>query len=471
MTPESMISSPPLFSLKKRILRAGAWSLSGYALSQIVRFGSSLIMTRMLIPEMFGIMAIVNLLMVSLALLSDLGLRQNIVQSRRGDDPLFLNTAWTVQIVRGALLGAVALLLAGLLHLAQHIGLTDPAKAYGNPLLPLVIAWVAASPLITGFQSIRVATAVRHLQQKEVVCVELVGQVVGFLVMIAWVRIFPSIWALVAGNLATALASSLVSHVLLPGSAQRPAWDKAVLAELLGFGRWVLLSSAIGVLAVSADRLFLGAVVDAHLLGLYAIGQLIVGALENGIARLFVTVSLPVLSDAARRDRAELRRLYNKLLAPFDLFLFFAAGVLFTSGESLVSLLYDARYAQAGGILAVLALSLPGLRFGMAHQLYLALGLPHLVTLINAVRLAALALLLPTAFWLFGFTGAVWTIALHNLLTAPLVLYINRRLGIGGLGCELRTLSRLPLGLALGWLTGLALTHLDLLHKAASPIG
>lgn len=467
MKPDTHLPPPPAPGLRKRILQAGAWSLSGYALSQTVRFGSNLVMTRLLVPEMFGIMAIANLLMVALTLLSDLGLRQNIIQSRRGDDPRFLDTAWTVQIVRGALLGGAALGLAWILDVAQRMGATDPSRAYGNPVLPLVIAWVAASAPIAGFQSIRVATAVRHLQQRKVVWVELAGQVSGIAVTLAWAWVAPSIWALVAGNLAAAVGSTLASHLLLPGPPQRFAWDQSALSELLGFGRWILLSSAIGVLAVSADRLFLGAMVDAHLLGLYTIGQLIVTALENGIARLFVTVSLPVMSEAARQDRAGLRDLYHRLLAPFDIFLLFVAGFLFAGGQHLIALLYDPRYARAGAVLAVLSLSLPGLRFGMAYQLYLALGRPHLMTLISAVRLGALVILLPAGFWLGGFSGAVWAIALHNFLTAPLVLHFNRRLGISSLRSDLRVLPCFPLGLALGWLLGPALSHLGLIPPAA----
>jgi O-antigen/teichoic acid export membrane protein len=420
---------------------------------------------------MFGIMAIANLLMVSLTLLSDLGLRQNIIQSRHGDDPPFLDTAWTVQIVRGALLGATALVLAGMLHLAQGAGLPDPATAYGDPLLPLAIAWVAASAPIAGFQSIRVATAVRHLQQRKVVWIELAGQAAGIAVTLAWAWSAPSLWALIAGNLAAALASTLASHLLMPGPSQRLAWDRPALAELLGFGRWVLVSSAVGILAVSADRLFLGAVADARLLGLYTIGQLIVTALENGVARLFISVSRPVMGEAARRDRAELRALYHRLLVPFDVFLLFIAGFLFAGGEFLIALLYDPRYAQAGSILAVLSLALPSLRFGMAYQLYLALGLPRLMTLVGAVRLAALATLLPTGFWLAGFTGAVWAVALHNFLTAPFVLYFNWRLGIADFRRELRALPCFPLGLAFGWLTGQILAYMGLGHQAAGRMG
>ena len=45
---------------------------------------------------MFGVMAIATLVMIGLAMFSDLGLRQNIIQSKRGGEFLYLNTAWAI---------------------------------------------------------------------------------------------------------------------------------------------------------------------------------------------------------------------------------------------------------------------------------------------------------------------------------------------------------------------------------------
>ena len=71
----------------------------------ILRLGSNLILTRILFPEAFGLMALVQVVLAGTEMFSDFGIRGSIVQSSRGDDPVFLNTAWTVQIGRGVLLG------------------------------------------------------------------------------------------------------------------------------------------------------------------------------------------------------------------------------------------------------------------------------------------------------------------------------------------------------------------------------
>ena len=131
---------PDRIPLKRRVITAGAWSLAGYAVSQVIRFGSNLIMTRLLVPEMFGVMAIATIVMVGLAMFSDLGLRQSIVQSRRGDDPAFLNTAWALQILRGLVLWAIALAIALGLYLADRAGMVPAGSVYADPSLPWVIA-------------------------------------------------------------------------------------------------------------------------------------------------------------------------------------------------------------------------------------------------------------------------------------------------------------------------------------------
>lgn len=155
--------SPPL-GLRKRAISAGAWNLGALVTSQAFRLGGNLIMARLLMPEMFGIMMIAITVSLVLHMLSDVGLRQNIIQSPRGDDPVFLNTIWTVQIVRGFILFASTLLLAALAWYAQTINLWSTHSTYAAPELPLVLAVTGFSAIIVGFQSTKIDLAVRSFQ-------------------------------------------------------------------------------------------------------------------------------------------------------------------------------------------------------------------------------------------------------------------------------------------------------------------
>ena len=442
--------SPPS-SLGRRARSAGAWSLGALIASQGIRLGGNLIMARLLVPEMFGVMVIATTVAVVLALLSDMGLRQNIIQSKRGNDPVFLNTAWTVQILRGFILFALSLLVAGFAWFAQAINLSPAGSTYAAPELPLVLAVTGFSAVINGFQSTKLALAFRSFQQNKVVLTELAAQIVGLLAMLGIGYFTGSIWSLVAAGLVAALVSTGLGHLWLQGPSNRLQWDNSALKELIAFGRWVLLSSAVGVLAAHGDRIWFGGSMSAAELGVYSIAVLILGAIETGVRKLAAAVALPALSEVARTDdAARLRALYYRFRLVIDLALLFACGLLLTLSPLIISWLYDARYAGAGNMLAILSLSFFTLRFTLVHQVWLALGLTKYLAVDNIIRFVSLWTLLPLLLALGGTTYAIWGVALYALPTIFLILYINRRLGLLDIKRELVVLPMLGVGALCG---------------------
>jgi len=438
-------------SLRRRATSAGAWNLGALVTSQIIRLGGNLVMARLLMPEMFGIMVIASTVAVVLALLSDIGLRQNIIQSKRGDDPVFLNTAWTVQILRGFVLFLVSLSLAGLVWAAQIAGMWPVDSTYSAPLLPLVLAFTSVTALISGFGSTKVAVAFRSFQQKKIVIIEVTAQLLGLLVMLGIGYFSRSIWALVAAGLIAALASTVLGHLWICGANNRLQWDGGALRELISFGRWILLSSAVGVLAMQGDRILFGGSMSAAELGVYSIAVLMLGSLETGVHRIVAAVALPAFSEAVRAsDTVRLHNLYYRFRLLIDVLLLFTGGFLFVASPLIIEWLYDARYSDAGRMLSILSLSLFTLRFTLAHQTWLALGLTKYVAADNIIRFFSLWSLLPLLLALGGTSYAIWGVALYSLPTLFWIVYINRRLGLFDIKRELVVLPMFGVGIAFG---------------------
>ena len=90
-------------SLKIRALKGGAWTIAGMGASHFFRLVSNLIMTRLLAPEAFGLMALANTLQIWLTMFSDLGMHGSIMRSKSGLLPDFLSTAFCLQIARNTL--------------------------------------------------------------------------------------------------------------------------------------------------------------------------------------------------------------------------------------------------------------------------------------------------------------------------------------------------------------------------------
>ncbi|POA33853.1 MULTISPECIES: oligosaccharide flippase family protein [unclassified Pseudomonas] len=447
--PSIELSSPQ--SLRKRVIWAGALNIGCMLASHAMRLGGNLVITRLLVPEMFGVMAIVTTVSVLLLLLSDVGLRQNIIQSPRGDDPLFLNTMWTVQIVRGFVLFLLMQLLALCAWFAQHIQLWPAHTTYAAAELPLALALTGFFAVIYGFQSTKVDVAIRTFQQKKVVLAELITQLAGLVVMLVAGYFTRSIWSLVAASLLATLVYTVLSHLMFQGPNNRPQWDPAALREMLDYGRWILLSSAVGVLAMQGDRIWFGGSMSVMELGVYSIAVSILGTIQLSLQRLAGAVALPALSEAARSgDKERLRNLYYRFRLLFDLVSLFACGFLLTASPLIIGWLYDARYAGAGSIMAILSLSLFTLRFTLAHQIWLALGLTKYLAMDNIIRVISLFILLPLLLAIGGVTYAIWGVALHTYLTLFLIYKVSRQLGLFDLRRELAVLPALALGALFG---------------------
>ncbi len=433
-------------TLRQRVVRASLWTMAGHVVGLLVRLASSMIMTRLLVPEMYGVMTVAWVVMYGLQMFSDLGLRQSIVQNVRGHEPRFRGTAWAIQIIRGCLLWLFGLVVAAALHFGQSLQLMVPGTVYSNPQLPLVIAIMSGTAFISGFESTKISMADRDITLGPISRLEIFSQVISVAFMIAWAWVDRSIWALVAGGVAYSLVKTVTSHLMLPGSPDKCVWDDEAFREIIHFGKWVFLSSILGFAVNSGDRLLLGGLVSAKTLGFYSIGFLIVDSVSQVLNKLISSVSFPALSEIARVKPSEFKRAYYRFRIPVDLFTLFAAGMMFTGGEALISLLYDNRYSATGHIVQILSVSLIFIRYGVSEICCLALGKPGFLTGQIAARGIGLYALVPPAFYYFGFDGALWVIALHRAFSIVPVFYFKIRHGLVDVKKELIVLPALLVG-------------------------
>ena len=109
--------------LKRRVLLASAWAIVTSIAGQGIRFASVLILSHLLFPEAFGMMALVAAVMSGLEMFSDIGIGPSVI-SNREPSRRFLDTMWSLQVVRGWVLWAISVVLA-----------YPVARWYGEPML------------------------------------------------------------------------------------------------------------------------------------------------------------------------------------------------------------------------------------------------------------------------------------------------------------------------------------------------
>jgi O-antigen/teichoic acid export membrane protein len=401
-------------------------------------------------------MAIATVVHVTVALLSDVGIQQAVVQNRRGSSPEFQDTAWSLQVMRGWLIWGVCVVVAGTIWLADSWGLAPAGTVYAVPVLPAIVAISSLASAIMGFTSTQMMTANRALNLRKVTLIELTSQITGLSVMFAigwWTR---SIWSVVAGGLLTAVVSVTLSHTWMTGHRNRFRFDSDCVREIVSFGRWIFVSSALGVLATNGDRFLLGLWLPAGLLGVYSIALNLATVIEGLAYRLFGGVSFAVFSEVARETPARLRSVYFRMRLPADLVFLTVAGLLYAVGPSIVNLLYDHRYSQAGPMLQVLSFGLFFTRYSLSCNTYVALGKPQYQTVVQVVNVLSMMVFIPGLYALYGVSGAIWGVALYRLPLAIVVWVLSAREGIHSTLFELAVLP----AWAIGWAIGLVFTQL-----------
>ncbi|MDF1727358.1 MAG: oligosaccharide flippase family protein [Sulfitobacter sp.] len=400
--------------LRARVARSASWIILGYGGSQALRLASNLILTRLLFPEAFGLMALVATVTVGLTLFSDIGIAPSIAQSKRGDDPDFLDTAFTIQAVRGLLLWGFAAALAW-----------PAAQFYGQPDLLLYLPLAGVSLFIAGFNPTRIETAHRHLQMGRLTLLDLTAQMIALVAMVVLALLTQSVLALVLGGVIDAAAKLVLSHLGLAGHRNRFRWESRAAAELVTFGKWIFLSTAFWFFASQGDKLILGKFLSLQELGIYNIGFFLASFPVLLAGAVTQRVMIPVYREGA--SAARISRL-RYLLSTGPMVLLIGLALL---GPWLVGLLYDDRYLAAGVIVTVLALAQMPQVIGTTYdQAALAAGDSRRFFIFSAAKSSLQFLFLLVGAFQGGLLGAMVGLGLAMALAHLVVIWLARAHGV-----------------------------------------
>ena len=400
--------------LGRRIVAASSWTLVQMITSLVLRLGSNLVMTRLLLPEAFGLMAMVSTAIAAINLFTDIAVARSIVREPDGDSTVFLQTAWTVKNVRG--LGVVALMLAAAAALwLLAPGLAPSGTVYADPRLPGLLAVASLTVVLGQLSSTNQALARRRMMFWLPTVQQLSAQIASIAAMILFARIQASPWALLFGMLTGSLVASVLSHVIFPGPPMRPHWNADVAARLWSFGKWIIGSSALTFLARYADRILLGALLDSTQFGLYAVAVIWVEAGATLIRQITDAVAYPAFSQIHRDRPEQIARLFRRFLRAVDMVCLggMAAAVIF--GPILIRLLYRANYEPAASYVPFLALGYLSIRFNIFGTLILSTGNSRSALIISGSRALALCLGLPLGWTLGGLEGVLIAVALSTM--------------------------------------------------------
>jgi O-antigen/teichoic acid export membrane protein len=387
-------------SLKLLSIRSALWSIMGKGGSHVIRLAGNLILTRILFPEAFGLMATANIVLVMAELFSDTGVKTAIIQNPRGAEPAFLNTVWVINIVRGIILSSFIIAIAW------------PLSAfYKQPVLMNIFFIMGISHLISGFENPALPLLIKNFKVEKQVKMELVTQVVALTTTVIFAYYMQSVYALAIGYSFSVLYR-LVATYFAVRYHPRFSLDKEIGKDIFNFGKYVFINTMITVTVYQLDVLLIGKVLDMTTLSYYNIGKNLGILIFTFCSQVVSQSYLPAVS-SVQNDILRVQRIFKRTTTLFLTISIPVSMIMILFSHDIIRIMYDPRYELSYISLAWLAMAgIFRIIGNFSGATFFALGKPALETSSMVLGLLIVTIALFVGVHMGGLTGASCGVAL-----------------------------------------------------------
>jgi PST family polysaccharide transporter len=355
-------------AIARTAIRNAFWSTLGNYATQLLGFGATLLLTRLLAPEIFGAFALASFWFGLLNLRNKMGLQYSALQPPQTDGTLlgtFFRTDLLITTASLALVSSVALLFVS-------------TGRYSVQVATAMVTLMAAEAVTVWTGPYWLALE-RNIQVSRTTLVSLVASLVAYPLAVGVALLDGGIWSLLVINLVTysvaAVGVALMCRQRLPEIFQlRWRFEKALGWQLLRRGVEIGLAATILTIVVQQyDNFLIGTFVSETTLGFYDRAYRI--ANWPNLLLTIVIGRIGLLTLAKVRDNP--LHLAHTLRMAF--WAAFTAGIPLTltlvfAAPEVVEILYGGRYAESAPFLRFLACSnfvwvLVSLAFGLSVAL------------------------------------------------------------------------------------------------------
>ncbi len=270
-------------SLKSRTLAGLFWMYMERIGAQLISFIVSIVLARLLMPEEYGIIAIVLVFINLCNVFVTGGFGKALVQKKDAEEVDF-SSVFYFSFVFSLALYALLFFTAPLV-----------ARFYEMPLLSPVIRVMGIRLVISSFNTVQHARVTKSMQFKKYFFSTLGGTLCSAAVGIALAYSGAGVWALVAQYLTNTTIDTLVLFVTV---RWRPKllFSFSRLKVLLGFGWKILVGGLVDTLYEDFRSLYVGKLYTASDLAYYSRGQSYTSLIVTNVNSSISSVLFPVIS-------------------------------------------------------------------------------------------------------------------------------------------------------------------------------
>jgi PST family polysaccharide transporter len=395
------------------IRSSGLWTFLQRGGTQVIGFVLGIFLTRNLLPEDFGLLAMVVIFTGFARVLQDFGFGTALLQHKAPDDSHYSSVFWfnmLVGVFLAVLLGGAAPLLV---------------QFYEEPDLLWVARVMALEFVFSALVSVQSIQLKKQFRFKLVSLVDLVATLLYYGIAIPMAVKGWGVWALVVGSLTRVLVRT-IGLWGFSGWVPSLSMQKDRLGELFRFGMYATGNSIMGYLNRNLDNLLIGKLASSVALGAYNKAYATMMLPLNNVVDAIREVMMPAMSEA-QDDHARLQMLYVRTVQLIAFVVFPVMAGISAVAEPLIIGLYGEAWRSTVPLLEVLAL-VGGLQsiVSFGGTVLYAVGRPDISTKISVVSVPSVALMFYISLHMYGVQGMVFFYAGFSVIRLLLDAVILR---------------------------------------------
>jgi PST family polysaccharide transporter/lipopolysaccharide exporter len=396
----------------ERAVKSSFWLFGQNAFGRILQLATLVVLARLISPSELGLIGIALLARAGLSEFTSTGTKEVLVQNKAADIDDYLSTTFIIESVRGFIVGVL------LFSAAPFVG-----RFFGEPAATPIVQAIALSPVLMGLKNPAIVYFQKDLEYHKQFLYQLSSSVVQFVVAVGYVLVIPSVWAYIVGYLAGDLTRVAMSYLL---HHYRPSlqFDRAVLTEIVGYGKWITGSSILYFLYTQGDDVFVGWLLGPATLAFYQYAYRFSNAPATELSQVISDVMFAVYS----RLQDDLERVRNAFFSSLRVMFFLvfpmAIGIAVVA-SSFVRTFLGSQWTPMIATMQILA------AYGLMRAIrkscspiWNALGRPDFGTKISLVNVILTALFIYPATETYGIKGTAAVILGAQFLLTIISIYL-----------------------------------------------
>ena len=412
-------------SFSKKVNRGAILVTLAMMSGRILTIVSGIILTRLLVPEDFGLIAIAMAIITFFQSITQTGFAAALIQKQKNPDN-YLNSAWTVELVKYFILFLSVILIAPYL-----------AIFFKESRATSILRVISFSFLFFGFRNIGVIYFRKNLDFKKQFVLDIIPLAANVIIVIPLVLILRNVWALVWTNLANSAIVCIISYILHP-YRPRLEFNLGKAKELFKFGKWILGGNIIVMIQQQGITMFIGRFLGIPLLGYYNRGIAFSSSIFNQIVDILWKVGFPAYSQLQN----DLNRFKNVYLKTSQLMCFIGmplVGGIIVLGKYFIILFLTEKWLPVAPLIQILSMQSMFIFINTPSLIvFNAVGKPSIETKTTLFGAIIIVVLVYPFSYLWGLKGTAFTLFLSTFLKAPVIFYLARKI----LECSLWEFSK-----------------------------